>query len=152
MVSPAGYWILDAAFFLNHRSALFGTYAAGICTFPAMVHMTVFIAFFRASVADFHAEAAHFFGAAAAHAHELGGAVADGGAFHIQLNALGEHLYIIFLQTGGGAVVADSGASQASVDALLKFMIAHSGKFLIVDEWWRAKVYIRSSDKKIMPG
>jgi len=94
--------------------------------FGAMLHVFVFFTFSGACIADIGADAANLLGFAAAQAHELGGTVADGGAFHIKLDTLGHHLYVLFLEAGRGTMVADSGTTQASVYALLKFMVAHS--------------------------
>jgi hypothetical protein len=91
-----------------------------------MFHVFVFFTFSSAGVADIGANAAHFFRFAAAQAHKLGGTVADGGAFHVELDTFGHHLHVFFLEAGGGAMVTDGRTTQASVYALLKFVVAHS--------------------------
>jgi hypothetical protein len=105
---------------------LFGTFVAGFGTFGAMFHVFVLFTFCGAGVADIGADTADLLGFAAAQAHELRGAVADGGAFHIKLDTFCHHLHVFFLETGRGAMITDGGTTQASVYALLKFVVAHN--------------------------
>lgn len=113
---------------------MFGAFAAGFGACCAMLPMwRVFFTFFSTGSTEVGADAAYCFGMAAAQAHELGGAVANGGAFHIELDTFCHHIYVFFLQAGGGAMIADGGTAQASVYALLKFVVAHS-LCIFVDE------------------
>ncbi len=114
---------------------MFGAFAAGFGAFCAVFHVCcMFFTLICAGCANFCTDTAKFFGAAAAEAHELGGAVANGGAFHIELDALCHHFYVFLLQAGGCAMVTDGGTTQACVYALLKFVVAHSFCILFVDE------------------
>ena len=72
---------------------------------------------------------------AASHAHELGGSVADGRAFHVKLNASRHHSYILFLRAGGSTMVANGGTLKACVYTSFVLMITgHYYSFLCLGE------------------
>ena len=49
---------------------------------------------------------------------------------HIELDAAGHHVYVFFLQAGGGAMVANGGTPKAGLDAALVLVISwHTGSF-----------------------
>jgi len=52
---------------------------------------------------------------------------ADGGAVHVEGNALRHHLDVLLSQAGGGAVVAGIGTGVASLDAGLVDLMGHVG-------------------------
>ena len=81
-----------------------------------MVHL-VLPALFGAGVAHVGALQAQRCCEAAAAGHEGCGGAADLGAIHIQGDTVRHHLYIVFLQAGGAAVVAGGRASVAGLDA-----------------------------------
>lgn len=60
---------------------------------------------------------------AASHAHELGGSVADGRAFHVKLNASRHHFYILFLRAGGRTMIANGGTLKACVYTSFVLMV-----------------------------
>lgn len=52
---------------------------------------------------------------------------ADGGAVHVEGNALRHHLDVLLSQAGGGAVVAGIGTGVARLDAGLVDLMGHVG-------------------------
>ena len=85
-------------------------------------------------LAHHRANLAHIFGERTCPRHEASGKAAQGGAVHVERNALGHRLHILFLQASRGAMIASVCAFVASVDTgLVQFM---SHKSLL----WRASV------------
>jgi len=90
----------------------------------------VLAAFVGTGLTGVGAKAADFFGFIGAKAHQLGGGVAQGGAFHIQLNAAGHHFDVFFLQAGGSTMVANGGTGEAGINAgfvLVIGFVFHAG-------------------------
>jgi hypothetical protein len=75
------------------------------------------------SLADVGAETADLFCGLPAHAHDLCGRVTNGSTLHVQPDATGHHLHILFLQAGGSAMIAGGGTTQASLDTTLILLI-----------------------------
>jgi hypothetical protein len=88
-----------------------------------MLHVLVFSALIATSLADIGTEAAQRLSRLTAHAHHLGGGIAKGGTLHIQLDAAGHHLYVLFLQARGRAVVTNGGAIQACVNTAFVLVV-----------------------------
>jgi hypothetical protein len=86
----------------------------------------MFAAFSRAFIAKFCAISAEIFGFIASQAHELCSSIADSSAFHVQLNASCHHIYIFFLEAGGGAMIADCRALQTGVNTFFIMVIVHT--------------------------
>ena len=70
----------------------------------------VFTALFSAFFADARAQCAHFFRKHLTFGHKSRSDPANFGAIKVQFDTSAHHLYIVFFQTGGGTVVAGSGA------------------------------------------
>jgi len=92
--------------------------AAGSGAFLTMVGL-VFGTFGSAGFAYFGTQAAELRGRLPVDTHYFGCRIAKGGTFHIELNAVLHHIYIRFLQAGGGAAVAHRGALKAGIYTLL---------------------------------
>jgi hypothetical protein len=75
-------------------------------------------AFRCASLAQVGADRDHLYGITAANTHQLCRGIANGGAFHVELDAAGHHLNVLLLCTGRGAMIANGCATQAGVDAV----------------------------------
>jgi len=58
-----------------------------------------------------------------AQTHQLCSGIAQGSTFHIQLYTARHHFNILFLRTGRGAMITDSGAFKACFDTVLILMI-----------------------------
>jgi len=101
-----------------HLAAGFCTLAAGVGALPAMVGLVVGT-FGCAGFAYFGTQAAELRGRLPVDTHHFGSGIAKGGTFHIQLDAVLHHIYIRFLQAGGGAAVAHRGALKAGFYTLL---------------------------------
>ena len=104
---------------LSHVGAGFGAAAAGDGADAAVFHIGVIFAFFGATVADAFTKLAKLFREFPAHAHDLGGSVAEGGALQVELDATGHAFDVIFKQTGAGALLAKGGAGAAGLDTFL---------------------------------
>jgi hypothetical protein len=91
-------------------------------------------AFGSAGFTDVGANAAEFFCFFTSYAHELGCGVANGSTFHVKLNASCHHFDVLFLCTGTGTMVTDSGTAKAGVNALFVLMITvhHDNLFCCV--------------------
>jgi hypothetical protein len=80
-----------------------------------MSHLGVVFAFLSAIIASDFAKMTQLRGEFAIKAHNLGGGIAKSGAFQVELNAAHHALYILFQKTGGGALLAKSGAVAAGL-------------------------------------
>lgn len=94
---------------LGHSFAFFCAAAAGFRTEATVFHMGMFLTFFCTPGAIFGAYAANIAGMLASKRHDAGGAEAYFGTFSFQLYTTGQHLYVLFFQTFGSAVVALGG-------------------------------------------
>lgn len=115
----------------RHALTFLSALPAGIRAFAAMLHvLRMFGALLGTGAAGNRAVLAHLFRILAAHAHKLRGSIAKHGAFHVKLDAARHHFYIVLFEAGCGAMVADSGTTQAGIYALLVLVVTHSGWFL----------------------
>ncbi|WP_341839707.1 hypothetical protein [Chitinophaga caseinilytica] len=89
-------------------------------------------AFVRAGFAHIRANGTDHGGLAAAEAHQLCGSVADGRAFHIELDAPRHVRNIGRLRSCACAMIANGRALQAEIDAFLVFVV--TGHMLAF--WW----------------
>ena len=102
--------------------ALVRTSATGFRALLAMGHLML-CTFVAAGLADHRANPAHILGERTAPRHEARRKAAEGGAVHVQCNALGHHLHILFFEASRGAMIASVCAFVASVDTgLMQFM------------------------------
>ncbi len=106
----------------SHAAAFLGAGAAGLCTLLAVV-VLVLAAFGGASLTCVSAKPAQLFCTVASQAHQLRRGIAKSCAFHIQLNAFGHHVQVLFLQAGAGAILAGGGATQTGIDTVLVLLI-----------------------------
>ena len=81
--------------------------------------------FIATGLADHRANPAQILGERTAPRHEASGKAAKGGAVHVECNALGHHLHILFLQASRGTTIASVCAFVASVDAGLMQFVSH---------------------------
>jgi hypothetical protein len=114
----------------SHAAAFLGTLAAHAGTLAA-VFVFVLIALGPTLFAGLRAEAAEFFGAATAQAHQLRRCITDSGTLHVELHAAGHHVYVLFLQAGGSTVVANGCTAQAGFYTALVFVVSsgHNKRF-----------------------
>jgi hypothetical protein len=82
-----------------------------------MLHVLVSLAFLRAFLAGIRAKLAELRGAFAAALHQERGSAAKLGTFEVEGDAAGQHLHVLFLEAGVGAVFAFECAFVASIDA-----------------------------------
>jgi hypothetical protein len=108
---------------LSHMGAGFGAAAAGGGADAAVFHIGMVFAFPGATAADTFTKLAKLFREFPAHAHDLGGRIAEGGAFQVELDAAGHALDVIFKQTGAGALLAKGGAGAAGLYTLLILLV-----------------------------
>jgi hypothetical protein len=90
-------------------------------------------AFFRTGITDICANTADVFCLVAAKAHQLRSSIANGRTFHVKLNAFFHHINILLLKAGGSTVIANSGAFEARINALLKFVVTHGNNFRVIE-------------------
>lgn len=91
--------------------------AAGLGALLAVLHVgTVLFALVATGLADFGALAQQVRGMLRAAGYQPGGQGAHVGAVTVEANTAGHHLYIVFLQAGGGAVLAGGNAGVEGVE------------------------------------
>ena len=92
--------------------------------FLAMLHI-VFGTFVPARLADVSANCADRFGVGATTGHGCCSQCTNLGAIHIQLDAVGHHLDVGFVQTGSCAMVTGHGTGVASFNAGVELLMRH---------------------------
>ena len=91
--------------------------AAGLSAFFAVLGMgTVLLALVATGLANLGTYFQQVGGVLGATGHEAGGQGADIGAVAVKADAAGHHFYILFLQAGGGAVLAGGDAGVEGVE------------------------------------
>jgi hypothetical protein len=108
---------------LDHVGADFGAVTAGSGAIAAVLHVRVIFAFLGAAVTDAFAELAKLFGEFAVKTHDLGGGIAEGGAFEVKLNAADHAFDVFFEKTGAGALLTEGSASPAGFYAFLVLLL-----------------------------
>jgi hypothetical protein len=98
---------------LDHVGAGFGAAPAGGGAIAAVLHVGMVFAFLCAAIAAVFAELAKLFGEFAVEAHDMGGGIAEGSAFEVELNAADHTFDIFFEKAGAGALLTGSGAIAA---------------------------------------
>jgi hypothetical protein len=91
-----------------------------------MVHRML-AAFFGAGGAHIGTQAAQLLCEVAAACHEGGGRTSDLGAIHVVGDAARHHFHVLFLQAGGGAMVACGGAGVTGFDTDFQLVGLHAG-------------------------
>jgi hypothetical protein len=94
-------------------------------------------------LANVCADPANLFCRLSAHTHHLCSRVADGGTFHVQLNAPSHHLNMLFLQARGRTMITDSSTPKACFNTVLVLMIISCHSFL--DLAFRSRVSVTKS-------
>ncbi len=77
----------------------------------------VFSALFTTRAADLSTEAANFFCVLAVAGHHVSSQLADVRTVQIKLDALGHHLYVVFVETRSCARLADNRTVATGLDA-----------------------------------
>src|SRR5690242_5898053 len=90
----------------RHAPALLGAAAAGFGTAPTVLHMLVLLAFLCARLAGIRTQLAELGRPFTATRHEESGGAAKLRTFEIEGDAAREHLHVVLVQAGRGAVFA----------------------------------------------
>ena len=112
----------------DHDVIIVGARVAGAST--AMLHVLVSLAFLRTDITDLRAQLAKFSGAFATTGHKDGCRAAEFCTLEVELDAAREHLYVLFVETGGRAVLAFDRAFVGGVDATAHGFVGHFGSLL----------------------
>lgn len=108
----------------GHPAALIRAAKAGLRALLTM-RVLVLCTFIATGLADIGASCADRFGELTAPGHETSGHPANGSTVDIEPDAARHHLHIVFLQAGGGAVVARIGAGVTGVDTGSVLLMSH---------------------------
>lgn len=103
--------------------------SASVSTSFAMLHVLVFLAFFRAGKADIRAFIQQVLCVFRTPGYKRYGQRTDLSAIHIQPDAPRQHFYIFFFQTGGCAVTAFLSAFVKRFQQGLVFFMTHNPGF-----------------------
>lgn len=109
----------------GHATTLLGAASAGFRAALAVLHVAVLLALLRTLFANVRAQLAEFRCALTTACHHDGGSAADLGTFEVECDAAREHLDVLLIQTGGGAVFTLERALVARIDAAAHGFVGH---------------------------
>ena len=111
----------------GHATTFLGAAPAGFRAAPAVLHVAVLLAFLRTPFASVRTQLTELPGALTTARHHDGGGTANLGAFEVERDAAREHLDVLLVQTGGGAVFTLKRAFIARIDAATHGFVGHGG-------------------------
>jgi len=116
----------------GHATTLLGAASAGLRAALAVLHVAVLLAFLRTLFANVRAQLAELRGALTTARHHDRGSATNLGAFEVERDAAREHLDVLLIQTGGGAMLTLERALIARIDAATHGFVCHGGDLRVM--------------------